>query len=191
MDKEKLSKILLIASLALILVAFCTTFAPAFNLKYTNKETGTLLGTGTIASMFTLLFCFLKSTYVIKVDATGEIIQSSRKAVSTKSLPYAISMAALITILLIIAIVVLVLFLTKKYQGKMKLVFSIATWTLLLVTVVVAFLLKEIINVRDPSFKEIQAAASEDSLAAGPILYGVFGILSLGTSVTSFILNRE
>ena len=199
MNKEKISKILLIASMSLAIVAFFILFAPAFNVKYFGtvgtevKES--LIGTGTMTSLFTILLRIRNGTTFTFFGNDGATLITQDRGCKSGFIPY--MTFSLMAIALILAIVILVLVILKKYEGKVKLITLIALGVCLLGSVVLCFLLPNLLKVsvpKDWASKEgadILVKRIKISLGVAPILYGALGVLSLGSGVASFLLNRE
>lgn len=190
-SKEKVSKILLIVSVALIVVAFCMTLTPAFKVEYYDSN-GLLVATGTLTSLFTCLFRFPKGTVYTYDDGT-QIIELAGRGFKRSALNYVA--VGLMIVLVLIAIATLILILTKKYKGVTKLIMLIVTWACLAFTIIIPLLSKQLFNVGFPDVKSHEELDINKiklvSLYLAPILYASFGGCALVTSVTGFVLNHK
>mgnify|MGYP003319230080 CR=1 FL=1 len=195
MDKEKLSKILLIVSAGLMIAAFFTLFAPAFNVEY--KDGHNVVGTGTVTSLLTVLLHIKNGSLFTFIKVNGEVIKpvyDTGSKSSTQEFGYTIF--GFIVLAVIVGIVTLILIGRKKYEGKTKKIMSIVTWVILLAAVTLSFLSSVLLDVRVPKAWSrgggiVDIGGINNSIGLGAILYGVVGTLALGSNVASFLLNRE
>lgn len=192
--KEKISKILLFVSLGLVLGAFLSLLAPAMNLEFVDHTAeGKLLGTGTIISLLTFMLSLPCKVICNPVNGlTPEVdVYQIREFGKKAAIPSFIQFVV-IAVLVALAIAVFVLMLRKKYKGLTKLILSIAFWALLVLTVGSMFFEKSLVNVTGANSTEFKnITINETSIGLAPILYIVFGGCALGTSIVSFVLDRN
>lgn len=188
--KDKISRVLLFVSLVLIVVAFLSTFAPAYNIQW-HLDSGTVVA-GTLTSLFTCLLRIRDGaiyTYDDGVESLKFLGRGLRKGVFNYVAVF------LMILLVLIAIAVFVLVLTKKYKGKVKLIMSIVICISLIASVAIVLLSKKLFEVSGAISLEEHPIVFEEitisSLSIAPILYIFVGALALVTNATSFILDRK
>lgn len=208
--KEKIGKILIFVSAALAILSFVTLFLPAYQLKFVDYfksdeggiETETLIGTGSVTSLFAIMLRLACTvTFNPVKGASYSPIVDRYKMNTSATLPARIQFIVIV-VLVLLAIAILILLLTGKFKGKLKVILSICFWVLLVAVAGSALLEKALADIKvggeiaEKIAKPLEEQGHtlyirQSALGLAPILLAISTASALVTNVIGSVLNRD